>query len=186
LWQVDKQDNMPTADDLIFIRLIEFERDRAPLKCFLSSADGQRLDRLQPAVEQGNAVLLVAAREHQVFGWVVVHTSYRADLGWYVDGDTIRFQSGENVYVEYLEVETEMRGRGIGRMLLTSAEAAIRPMGKRILWLHTDEQNKGAQRFYEREGWTAHATVYPVWRDGAPMRVYRKEINGEVGEEEYS
>jgi ribosomal protein S18 acetylase RimI-like enzyme len=60
-------------------------------------------------------------------------------LGFIVLGDTT---------VDYLYVEPEMTGRGVGSVLLDQAKAR-RPDGF-SLW--TFQRNEGARRFYERHG----------------------------------
>ena len=55
----------------IAIQPIKFVRDPAMLKSILSSYDGQRLDLVQPAIEQGNGFLFVAATESSVIVWIV-------------------------------------------------------------------------------------------------------------------
>jgi len=106
----------------------------------------------------------------------VVQTRYREDLGWEPDGDAFLFVSGQNAYLENLEVKGSFRSMGIGRELLAAMEEEVRRRGRRVLWLHTGEANYGACRFYEREGWSHERTVYPAWRNGAPTRIYVKVI----------
>jgi GNAT superfamily N-acetyltransferase len=65
----------------------------------------------------------VAEEAGQVIGWAVVHGRARQTKGWEPEGETVQFQQEENAYLEHLEVAPAWRGRGIGRRLLTAAEA---------------------------------------------------------------
>lgn len=160
----------------LYIRPIEIGRDVMALSTFLEAADLQRLQQIQGTIQEGDSVVLVAEVNGRVVGWALVQTRYRVDLGWEPDADALWFVSGENAYLENLEVAEFFRGQGIGRELLAAAEAEMRRYGRRFFWLHTSEQNQGAQRFYEREGWSHARTVYPAWRNGAPTRIYGKSL----------
>jgi GNAT superfamily N-acetyltransferase len=102
--------------------------------------------------------------------------AYRDDQGWEPDGDGVRFQSGENAYLENIEVRPGLRGGGIGAALLAALEAEAGRLGKRRLWLHAFEDNVGAHRFYESHGWRHQRTVHPSWADGRPTRVYTRGL----------
>ncbi|MCW3097881.1 MAG: family N-acetyltransferase [Chthonomonadaceae bacterium] len=158
------------------IRPIEFGRDIMALSAFLDEADQRHLQQVQGAIQDGDSIVLVAEVQGQVVGWAVVQTRYRNDLGWEPDADALWFVSGENAYLENLEVKASFRGMGIGRELLAAAEEEVGQRGRRILWLHAAERNYGACSFYEREGWRHERTVYPAWRNGAPTRIYMKPI----------
>jgi SAM-dependent methyltransferase/ribosomal protein S18 acetylase RimI-like enzyme/mannose-6-phosphate isomerase-like protein (cupin superfamily) len=170
--ELSMKDNEP------IIRPLDYAWDREALLAFLDTADQSRLDQIRPALADGDGFALVAEMEERAVGWVVVHTRYRDDLGWEPDGNTRRFQSGDNAYVENLAVEPGSRNRGIGGLLLAAAEGEASRRGKRCLWLHASETNEGACRFYEREEWSHHSTVHPAWRQGRAMRVYSKASAG--------
>ena len=159
------------------IRSLDFAQDRMALSAFLEEADQRRLQQAQGAIQDGDSIVLVAEVNGRVVGWAVVQTRYREDLGWEPDQDALFFVSGENAYLENLEVAEFFRGQGIGRELLTAVEAEMRWRGRRALWLHAAEANYGACRFYEREGWHHERTVYPAWRNGAPTRIYVKSVS---------
>jgi GNAT superfamily N-acetyltransferase len=158
------------------IRPIDLGRDVMALSAFLDEADQRRLQQVREAIQDGDSIVLVAEVLGQVAGWAVVQTRYRDDLGWEPDADALRFVSGENAYLENLEVKASFRSMGIGRELLAAAEEEVGRRGRNILWLHAAERNYGACRFYEREGWSHDRTVYPAWRNGVPTRIYVKPI----------
>lgn len=90
--------------------------------------------------------MLHTLEEHRAwFGQVVA----QREVWVWEDGRTILgFIALGEATVEYLYVEPEMTGRGIGSALLGHAKAR-RPDGF-SLW--TFQQNTGARRFYERHG----------------------------------
>lgn len=90
--------------------------------------------------------MLHTLEEHRVwFGRVVDQQQVWV---WEEDGLILAFIALGEAMVNYLYVEPEMTGRGIGGALLDHAKGR-RPAGF-ILW--TFQQNTGARRFYERHG----------------------------------
>jgi ribosomal protein S18 acetylase RimI-like enzyme len=86
-------------------------------------------------LEQGRAWFGQVVRQRETWVW----EDEGAILGFIILGDAT---------VDYLYVEPEMTGRGIGSALLDQAKGS-RPAGF-CLW--TFQQNEGARRFYERHG----------------------------------
>ena len=82
---------------------------------------------------------------HAWFGQVVAQ---REVWVWEEEGVILGFIALSDATVDYLYVEPEMTGRGIGSSLLDRAKER-RPSGF-SLW--TFQQNEGARRFYERHG----------------------------------
>jgi ribosomal protein S18 acetylase RimI-like enzyme len=90
--------------------------------------------------------MLHTLEEHRVwFGRVV---DEREVWVWDEDGVVLGFIALDDAMVDYLYVEPQVAGRGIGSALLDRAKAR-RPAGF-SLW--TFQQNEGARRFYERHG----------------------------------
>jgi ribosomal protein S18 acetylase RimI-like enzyme len=84
--------------------------------------------------------------EHRAwFGQVVAQ---REVWVWEEEGSIVGFIGLGDATVDYLYVEPEVTGRGIGSALLDHAKARL-PDGF-SLW--TFQQNEGACRFYERHG----------------------------------
>jgi GNAT superfamily N-acetyltransferase len=164
-------------DGEVTVRPIDFIRDEAPLKAFLVERDRVRLDHLEPAVQSGDCYAIVADEDGLAVGWAVVHTNFREDQDWNPpDDDTRRFQSGDNAYLENIEVAARMRGKGVGTALLQAVEQEARKRGKRHLWLHTSENNVMAHRVFDRAGWTHESSVYPPWKPSSRTRIYRKDL----------
>jgi ribosomal protein S18 acetylase RimI-like enzyme len=90
--------------------------------------------------------MLHTLEEHRVwFGRVVDQQEVWV---WEEDGLVLAFMGLGEAMINYLYVEPEMTGRGIGSALLDHAKGR-RPSGF-TLW--TFQQNAGARRFYERHG----------------------------------
>jgi ribosomal protein S18 acetylase RimI-like enzyme len=64
-------------------------------------------------------------------------------LTWVPDGDG----------AEFTAVACTERRAGVGAALLRAGEEAARARGARRVFLVTTDDNDGAQRFYERNGW---------------------------------
>jgi GNAT superfamily N-acetyltransferase len=161
----------------ITIRPIDFARDTAPLMSFLNERDTQRLLHCEPACENGDAFVFVADEEGTAVGWAVVHTNFREDQDWSPpDDDTREFQSGDNAYLENIEVTARHRSSGLGRKLIIAAQDEARRRGKKHLWLHTAENNSKAHALFDREGWVHERSVYPPWKPNSRTRIYRKDI----------
>lgn len=166
-----------TQSDRITVRPIDFARDDAPLRSFLADRDRLRLDHLEPAVREGDAFAFVADEDGTAVGWAVVHTKFREDQDWSPpDDDTIAFQSGDNAYLENIEVTARDRSKGIGRRLIEAAQEEAKVRGKKLLWLHTSENNVKAHALFDREGWSHERSMTPPWKAAARMRIYKKEL----------
>ena len=72
---------------------------------------------------------------------------------------------GPVALLEELYVKPPLRNRGIGAKLLHEAFAVARATGAEQFEIHVDEEDAGAQRFYERHG------VRPV-EDGREFRSF--------------
>ncbi len=168
-----------TTDDEIAVRPIDFARDEQPLKTFLDDRDRMRLEHDEVAVNAGDCFIYVAAERNVAVGWAVVHLNYREDQDWEPDEASSNgrvYQSGENGYLESIEVTARLRSRGVGAKLISAIEDEARRRGKRYLWLHTSENNAKAHQLFDRQGWQHETSVYPPWKPGARMRVYKKTL----------
>ena len=163
--------------DEISVRPIDFTRDVGPLMSFLTGRDRLRLEHCEPACRAGDCFVFVADEDGTAVGWAVVHTNYRDDQDWSPpDEDTKAFQQGDNAYLENIEVTARHRSNGVGRLLLAAAQDEAKRLGKKLLWLHTSENNVKAHSLFDREGWTVERSVYPPWKPTSKTRVYRKVL----------
>ena len=71
-------------------------------------------------------------------------------------------------------VRAELRGQGIGAMLLGAAAREARRLGFGTIYCST----RSAQRLLEREGWEP---LGAITHEGAPLSVYRKAVAGGDG-----
>ena len=161
----------------VTVRPIDYGKDEADLKSFLLERDRMRLDHCRAAIDVGDAFIYVADENGAAIGWAQVHLNYRDDQDWDPpDEDTRRFQSGENAYLENIEVTARSRSNGLGRRLLVAIQEEARKRGKRVLWLHTNENNALAHKVFEREGWTHESTINPPWKQTSRTRIYKKML----------
>ena len=161
---------------MCFVRPVDYDRDLDDLKAFLGEKDIQHLQSCRAAVVDDAVSVLIAEREGRVIGVGVVHTAVRDDVGWEPDSETPSFVEGTSAYLADIVVSPPLRNRGIGTALLREIENEAQRRGKACIRLHTDEQNKDAHRFYERNGWFHEKTVYPSWKQGRATRVYLKRL----------
>ncbi len=164
------------SDGDVTIRPIDFARDAAPLRAFLSERDQMRLEHCETACQAGDCFIYVAEAEGEAVGWAVVHTKYRTDQDWEPDPDGERFQRGDNAYLENIEVTPRNRSSGAGSQLLAAVQVEAKRRGKTALWLHTNENNVMAHKLFDRSGWVHERTVYPPWKPGTRWRIYKKTL----------
>jgi len=163
-------------EDELSIRPIDYVRDEQPLRSFLSERDTMRLQHMEPALRDGDCFAYVADERGIAVGWAVVHLRYREDQDWEPDELGKSYQSGDNAYLENIEVTARLRSRGVGSKLIEAAEEEAKRRGKRCLWLHTSENNIKAHELFEREGWVHEMSVYPPWKPAQRTRVYKKDL----------
>lgn len=69
-------------------------------------------------------------------------------LGTYADGD---------FYIQGFAVDEELRGQGVGSVLMDAMEQRARASGSKRLILNVGAKNEAARRFYDRRGFTVEA-----------------------------
>lgn len=83
----------------------------------------------------------------------LAHAARMIDFGWVTvaeqDGDVLGFAARNSAEINALYVAQTARGRGIGAVLLSDAQANFERLD---LW--TFQANPGAQRFYLRQGFS--------------------------------
>ena len=164
-------------NDEATVRPIDFARDEAPLKSFLAERDRTRLAHMESACRDGDCFAYVVEEGATAVGWAVVHTKFRDDQDWSpADEDTVAFQTGDNAYLENIEVTPRARSKGIGRLLLEAVQNEARKRGKKQLWLHTSENNVKAHQLFDREGWVHERSVNPPWKPNSRTRIYKKDL----------
>ncbi|SDY46696.1 Acetyltransferase (GNAT) family protein [Amycolatopsis xylanica] len=119
---------------------------------------------LVPGTEAGHVIVFAAREDDEIVGTVQLR---RATLP----------NALHRAELSKLVVHRKARGRGLGRVLLSTAEHAARDLGITLLLLDT-ETGSPAERLYRATGWTEVATVPDYARDPAgvmkPTTFFRK------------
>jgi diamine N-acetyltransferase len=63
---------------------------------------------------------------------------------------------GRDAFIDELYLETEFRGRGIGRRIMQFVEETARQLGVNAVHLEVSKDNDAAQELYRRSGYTDH------------------------------
>ena len=108
-----------------------------------------------------SAYVLVAANEHQLVG-----------------GAVLFFRGGTRVARLYsIAIAREMRGRGLGALLLVAGERVARRRGCQRLRLEVRTDNDAARRLYESHGYRRLAVLDAYYEDGATAWRYEKVLD---------
>lgn len=76
------------------------------------------------------------------------------ELVGYIWAYRIKFRDEDRVYVSEVHVSEKCRGQGLGHLLLSAVEEEARKIeGVTALYIHTEADNAGAIRLYERENY---------------------------------
>ncbi len=104
---------------------------------------------LRRFLESDGALALVANEGRTAVGYVLAMLQERPPV----------MVGPPDLLICEIGVAEGQRGRGIGRRMLREAEEWGRLRGAEFVRLHVYEANRGAIRFYEREGFTTHERV---------------------------
>jgi GNAT superfamily N-acetyltransferase len=72
--------------------------------------------------------------------------------------------------LQFFYTHPRVWGRGVGQMLLESAEAALREAGCAEAFVYTEERNHRPMRIYRAAGWEPDGTARERDWLGAPIR----------------
>lgn len=127
------------------------------------SAD-ELTERFRAEIESGNRVVYVCRQDGEFVG----EMAYVFDAG---DPDyTI---PNRRIYLSRLIVKEELRGRGIGGMLVDFMLQKVRKMGYAEATIGVDKDNPAALRLYKKKGFTT--VLYEgADKDGAYYKLMRK------------
>ncbi len=75
-------------------------------------------------------------------------------------------------YLHAIAVDKELRGDGVGAVLMDSYEERARASGSTRLSLDVSAKNEGARRFYERRGWNVESQ-WPKRLPISALKFYR-------------
>jgi ribosomal protein S18 acetylase RimI-like enzyme len=85
-----------------------------------------------------------------------------------------------NYDLYWIAVDDAFRGRGLGRNVLLTAEAHIRKLCGRQIYVDTAgrDQYEPTRRFYERNGYTCVAVLKDFYAPGDAKHIYSKDLEG--------
>ena len=156
---------MTSAEEVVLREYLEGDLDRI-VRLDESCFDEEfRFDRssMKAYAEAGNAVSLIAEKEGEIVGFVIVHID--------------RVTAGRRGYVVTLDVAAEYRRRGLAGRMMQAVERLAEADGVQRMELHVFTENDGAIRFYEGLG---YERVARRWRfygaEGLDAFAYRKEL----------
>ena len=118
----------------------------------------QRRTQYERWLEAGEALLLLAQREGRPVGYILAHLQ---------DGPDDTYPLGERYAEIYtLSVAPEVRGQGIGGLLMDALEARLGSLGIRDIAVSAMVENASARRFYARRGFVPREVMH--YRFGLP------------------
>lgn len=77
----------------------------------------------------------------------------KGELVGFIWAYTVVFREEIRMYVSVVQVDAAYRGHGLGTNLLKAIENEARTAGLPALFIHSEANNQGAIRLYEREGY---------------------------------
>ncbi len=107
-----------------------------------------------------------------------LYTVYVVRDGERIVGFAVFYTGIAEVHLLKLYVLEEMRGRGIGGMLLEKVEEAAARRGGLPVYLETPEDNLGAIGFYTRRGYRVIGKREGYYADGRAALLLVKEVKG--------
>ncbi|PYN90848.1 MAG: N-acetyltransferase [Candidatus Rokuibacteriota bacterium] len=138
------RDARPEDQDAIRkVTLAAYQEYAAPMKAFW---EGYRRNIVASLAEVGSAEQLVAERDGDIVGTVLLYPPRRMELP---KGGGLEMPWPE---VRLLAVAPAERGGGVGTALMQECVRRARRAGARVLSLHTTEMMAAALRMYERMG----------------------------------
>lgn len=94
---------------------------------------------------------------------------------WGLARFSVSGQFGNGGYLRLLALRPGCEGRGVGALLLSAVEDAVRAHSA-VLFLLTSDFNHGAQRFYARQGYVAAGALPDFARAGITEQIFWKRL----------
>ncbi|HEY1630097.1 MAG TPA: GNAT family N-acetyltransferase [Rhizomicrobium sp.] len=88
-----------------------------------------------------------------------------------IHGGVVGRLAGDSVYMEVVWNDDDVRGTGLGRAMMLTAEAEAKRLGAREAWLYT--MSFQAKPFYEKLGYSQFAEL--DWQDGQYKRHFMRK-----------
>lgn len=78
----------------------------------------------------------------------------------------------------WIAVHQNSRNKKLGSVLLKAIEEDVKKAGGKILWIETSGRPLYAstESFYQRNGYTLHASLKDFYADGDPKQIYSKVL----------
>lgn len=111
-------------------------------------------------------------------GYDFLFAEYKNKVAGYICfGKIAGTESGFNIY--WMAVRDDLRGQGIGKMILKKTEEIIFSTGGKKVYLQTSskEQYAGTRKFYEKMGYNEEAFLRDYYSDGDSQVIYLKILN---------
>ncbi|MCF0137044.1 MAG: GNAT family N-acetyltransferase [Oscillospiraceae bacterium] len=109
------------------------------LESFTRSDAENKIRSMISHIADGSAIVYGSIGDGELLGYI---WAYR-----------ISFRDEDRVYVSEVHVSEKCRGQGTGHQLLAAVEEEARKMKVPALYIHTEADNSGAIKLYEREGY---------------------------------
>ena len=147
--------------------------------CFDSSSRfSRRYMRL--LVQRVCAATWIAEEAGQLAGFAIVEW-VEGKCGVPSDGSSsLGCKNGATAYIQTIEVSPDVRGRGVGRELLSRIEGSARVARARLIWLHVEEGNAAAIRLYEARSYRCEDRQEDYYPLGRAALIYVKRLDAEA------
>jgi ribosomal protein S18 acetylase RimI-like enzyme len=124
-----------------------------------------RFDRhyMRQLVHRPHAAVWIAEEEGRMAGFAIVDWSRRKDE--------------TTAYIQTIEVDPELRGRGVGNELMTRVETSAQEAGAAQIRLHVESKNAAAIRLYEARGYVCEGRRERFYPRGRAALIYTKRLD---------
>ena len=129
------REDVPAVVALLTDDALGANREGSDMATYLSAFDAM-------AAEGGNTLIVCEEDDRILATYQLI----------FISGLSLR--AGRRAQVESVRVASDLRGRGIGTLMMADAETRARDAGCRLIQLTSNATRGRARRFYERLGFT--------------------------------
>jgi GNAT superfamily N-acetyltransferase len=141
-----------TPAALRFVMALQnFEREFEPNRRIDEAVAEEYLAILQKRAEKTGRIFIAQNKEKDALGWAVI---YEEKQELYVVAEERTYGRLTELYVE-----SDARGKGIGRALITACEVWARARGHKHILIGALSQNAAAMAAYQRSGYAPYASL---------------------------
>jgi GNAT superfamily N-acetyltransferase len=141
-----------TPSALRFVMALQiYEQDFEPNRRIDDSVAEEYLAVLRKRAEKNGRIFIAQGDEGRALGWAVI----------YEDEQELYVVAEERTYGRLTElyVESDVRGKGIGRALINACEEWARGRGHKHILIGALSQNAAAMAAYQRSGYAPYAAL---------------------------